>query len=226
MQKRALIVISSHAELGGTGKKTGWYLSEVSHVYYPLVAAGFAVDFASPRGGAAPMDESSRKLDDPENARFLGDPALVARVAETIPLAKIDPTRYALVHFAGGHGVMWDFPRDADVQRVAAAIYDGGGIIAAVCHGPAALIDVRLKDGTYLVANKDVSTFTNAEEEAVGLTKVVPFALQSALEARGARVHAAANWQSQVSVSGRLITGQNPQSAKALASRLVEAAAK
>jgi putative intracellular protease/amidase len=222
--KRALIVITSNDGLGDTGKKTGWYLSEVTHVYYPLVEAGFAVDFASPQGGAAPMDESSRKLDDPENKRFLEDPELTVRLRQTLPLADIDPKQYAVVHFAGGHGVMWDLPADAEVERVAAGVYEHGGIVAAVCHGPAALVDVKLTNGDYLVAGHDVAAFTNAEEEAVGLTKVVPFLLEAKLAERGARVHPARNWQSQVMVSGRLITGQNPQSARALGHRIVEVA--
>ena len=106
--KRALIVVTSNDRLGSTGKRTGWYLSEVTHVYYPLVEAGYAIDFASPQGGAAPMDESSRKLDDPDNARFLGDAALAERLRSTIPLAEIDPAKYDVIHFAGGHGVVVD----------------------------------------------------------------------------------------------------------------------
>jgi putative intracellular protease/amidase len=222
--KRALIVVSSNDRLGDTGKKTGWYLSEVTHLYYPLVEIGFAVDFASPDGGAAPMDESSRQLDDADNKRFLEDAAVMERIRSTIPLAKIDPARYDVIHFAGGHGVMWDFPENRDLQRIAAGIYERGGIVAAVCHGPAALVDVKLSNGTYLVANQDVSAFTNAEEETIGLTKVVPFALQSKLESRGARFHAGGLWASQVSASGRLITGQNPQSARAVAAKVIEAA--
>ena len=222
--KRALIVVSSNDRLGDTGKKTGWYLSEVTHLYYPLVEIGYTVDFASPKGGAAPMDETSRKLDDADNKRFLEDASVMERIRSTIPLAKIDPAAYDVIHFAGGHGVMWDFPEDRELQRVAVGIYEHGGIVAAVCHGPAALVDVKLSNGTYLVAGQDISAFTNAEEEAVGLTQVMPFALQSKLESRGAKFHAGANWASQVSTSGRLITGQNPQSARALATKIVEAA--
>jgi putative intracellular protease/amidase len=220
MAKRALIVVTSHADLGSTGKKTGWYLSEVTHVYFPLIEAGFHVDFASPRGGPAPLDESSRKLDDADNQRFVADEALMASLQRTLPLAEIDPADYEVVHFAGGHGVMWDFPGNADIERVAAGIYARGGIVAAVCHGPAALVDVKLPGGSYLVSDQDVSAFTNAEEMAAGLADVVPFALQE----RGARHQAGPNWSSQVSVSGRLITGQNPQSAKAVGERIVEVA--
>jgi putative intracellular protease/amidase len=226
MAQRALIVLTNNDQLGQTGKPTGFYLSEVTHVYYPLVEAGFSVELASPRGGRAPLDEASRKLDDPDNHRFVGNSALMARLDETWPLSEVVPRDYAVLHFAGGHGVMWDFPGDPEIGRVVAGVYANGGIVAAVCHGPAALVDVKLADGSYLVANHDVSAFTNAEEREVGLSEVVPFLLQSKLEERGARVQAGANWQSQVSVSGRLVTGQNPQSAKVLASRIIDVAAR
>lgn len=221
--KPVLIVVTSNDRLGDTGKKTGWYLSEVTHVYYPLADAGIPVEFASPRGGAAPMDESSRKTDDPDNKRFLDDGALMKRIQETTPLSAIDPKKYAAVHFAGGHGVMWDLPSNPDVQRVAAGIYENGGVVAAVCHGPAALVDVKLSDGSWLVAKHEVNGFTNDEEEAVGYTKVVPFLLETKLAERGGRFQGAGKWESKAVVSGRLITGQNPQSAHAVGERLVAA---
>lgn len=221
-QPKALIVVTSHDQLGDTGKQTGWYLSEVTHVYYPLVEAGFSVDFASPLGGAAPMDPGSRKPEDPDNARFLADPELMARVTHTQPLAQVDASAYQVVHFAGGHGVMWDFPEHPEIERVARGVYERGGVIAAVCHGPAALVGVKLSNGAYLVAGKQVATFTNSEERAVGLAEVVPFLLQSRLEQRGAQVSPAPNWQSHAMTSERLVTGQNPQSAHAVAKAIVE----
>lgn len=214
--KRAVIVVTSHGEFGDTGKRTGWYLSEVSHVYYPLIESGYEVDFASPKGGAAPMDEGSRKPEDPDNARLLGDPVTMQRLERTLPLSELDPSNYQLVHFAGGHGAMWDFPANPDVNRLAAGIYERGGIVAAVCHGPAALVDVKLSSDVHLVHGHDVAAFTNAEEREVGGAEIVPFLLQSKLEERGAKVLTAPNWQSQVVVSGRLVTGQNPQSGHAL----------
>lgn len=224
MSKQALIVVTSNDKLGDTGKKTGWYLSEVTHVYYPLIEAGFSVDFASPRGGAAPIDESSRNLDDPENKRFLEDQDLLDRIQNTLALAKVDPKKYQVVHFAGGHGVMWDFPSNEDLNRIAAAIYENGGIVAAVCHGPAALVNVKLSNGRYLVDGKDVNSFTDSEEKEVGLADTVPFLLESKLKERGAKFHAGANWENKVVVSERLITGQNPQSAAALGKKIVELA--
>lgn len=110
MEKRALIVVTSNHTLAETGKKTGWYLSEVTHVYYPLVQAGFSVDFASPKGGKAPLDEGSLKLDDPENKKFVEDKGLFSRLENTISLAKVDATKYQVIHFAGGHGVNVGFP--------------------------------------------------------------------------------------------------------------------
>jgi putative intracellular protease/amidase len=225
-EKRALIVVTSNDTFGPNGpkdKRTGWYLSEVTHVYYPLLEAGYAVEFASPKGGAAPLDESSRKLDAEDNRRFV-EAGLLARLADTVAIGAVEPRRYAVVHFAGGHGTMWDFPGNPDIGRVAAGVYEQGGVVAAVCHGPAALVDVKLSDGTYLVAGKEVSAFTDDEERAVGLSEVVPFLLSSTLAKRGAVMRAADKWQSQVSVSQRLVTGQNPQSAKAVGLKLVEVA--
>jgi putative intracellular protease/amidase len=227
MNKHALIVVTSHDEMGDTGEKTGWYLSEVTHVYYPLIAAGFTVDFASPEGGEAPIDvKRSLNLDDPENKKFMEDPALVARIKNTIPLSKIDPDNYQVVHFAGGHGTMWDFPDNKDAQRIIRSIYEKGGIVAAVCHGPSVLVNVKLSDGKYLVDGKEVSGFTNNEEAAAGLTEIVPFSLENKLKERGAVFREGSLWQDEVSVSSvaghHLITGQNPQSAASLAKKIVE----
>jgi putative intracellular protease/amidase len=224
VEKRALIVVTSNDKLGDTGKKTGWYLSEVSHVYYPLTKAGFSVDFASPNGGKAPLDEESLKLDDSDNKKFIEDKRLFHRLENTIPLGKVNSTKYQVIHFAGGHGAMWDFPNSPDVKRVTVDIYENGGIVAAVCHGPAALVNVRLSNGKYLVDGKDVNSFTDAEEKEVGLVEVVPFLLESKLRRRGAKFHAGKNWENKVVVSGRLITGQNPQSAAALGKKIVEVA--
>lgn len=220
--KNALIVLTSHDQLGNTGKKTGWYLSEATHIYYPLAKAGFTIDFASPKGGKAPLDESSRKLDIPENKMFLEDAELVQKIENTLKLSQVDPQKYQVVHFAGGHGTMWDFPDNQDIIRITEEIYNNGGIVAAICHGVAALLNVKLPSGEYLVKGKDVNSFTNVEEEAVELTKVVPFLLESRLGERGARFHAGKPWENTVVVSGRLVTGQNPQSAQSLGEKIIE----
>lgn len=216
---RTLIVLTSHSQLGTTGKTTGAYLSEISHVYWALIRAGLEVDFVSPRGGEAPLDGVTR--DDADNAAFLDNPAAMTAVKATLRPDQVDPARYGAIYYAGGHGTMWDLPDDAGLARIAAAIYDAGGRVAAVCHGPSGLVNIRLASGQYLVAGKDVAAFTNAEEAAVELTKVVPFLLADALVARGARHVPAPNFKPNVVVSDRLITGQNPASARGVGEALV-----
>jgi putative intracellular protease/amidase len=214
MSKKALIVVTSHDRLGDTGKPTGYYLPEVAHPYFAMVDAGITVDIASPKGGEAPMDPSSGDREDPANARFLDGAAEKGKVARTIPLADVDPSAYDAILFAGGHGTMWDFREDRHVQRLAAAIHDRGGVVAAVCHGPAALVDVRLSSGEFLVAHKRVTGFSDAEEEAAKLTRVVPFLLERMLVERGGRYEKADGlWKEHVVTDGRLVTGQNPASA-------------
>jgi putative intracellular protease/amidase len=161
-------------------------------------------------------------LDDPVNARYWNDPAFRAKLSATKSLADVNPTDYAGVYFSGGHGTMWDFPDDEAVQGAARALYEACAPVGAVCHGPAALVNVKLSDGSYLVSGKEVSAFTNDEEEKVGLTKVVPFLLATKLEERGAKHRAAPDFEKQVVVSGNLVTGQNPASAAGVAEEMVE----
>jgi putative intracellular protease/amidase len=155
------------------------------------------------------------------NDAFLADPALVARTKSTMAIGAADPARYDAVFFSGGHGTMWDFPGDASVQAFARSVYERGGVVAAVCHGPAALVNLRLSDGRYLVAGKEVAAFTDEEESAVKLDKVVPFALESTLRERGAVFVESPNFEKRVAVSERLVTGQNPASATGTAEAVV-----
>lgn len=210
-KKPVLFVLTSHRIKGSTGEATGYYLGEVTHPLAELEKAGVSVEFASIKGGEPPVD--GLDLGDPINVRYWSDTAFRLQVANTTPLAEVDPTRYSAVFFAGGHGAMWDFPFDEAVRSVTRSIYEAGGIVGAVCHGPAALVNVTLSDGTPLVAGKKVAAFTDSEEHAVNLEKVVPFLLASTLVERGAEHQAAADWTSNVVVDGRLVTGQNPQSA-------------
>jgi putative intracellular protease/amidase len=212
---RILLVLTSHDQLGATGKKTGAYLAEVAHPYEVFTARGFTVDFASPEGGRPPFDGLDQV--DAISQRFLDDAAVQARLEHTLRPAEVDPAQYAAIVYAGGHGTVWDFPGDAGLAAIARSIYERGGVVAAVCHGPAALVNLTLSDGSYLVAGKEVAAFTNSEEKAVGLDQVVPFLLADELVKRGAIHRPAADWQPQVVVSDRLVTGQNPQSATGVA---------
>jgi putative intracellular protease/amidase len=217
--KRVAIVLTNHGQLGDTGRTTGFFLSEATHPHEVFRAAGYEIDFLSPKGGPAPMDGVDTA--DPINAAFLADASLVERTRRTVPLSEADPSRYDAVFFSGGHGTMWDFPEDATLQAFGVAIWERGGVVAAVCHGPAALVNMRRADGTYLVAGREISSFTDEEEVAVGLEKVVPFALESTLRARGARFVEAPNFEPKVAVSDRIVTGQNPASATGTAEAVV-----
>ncbi|WP_233512770.1 type 1 glutamine amidotransferase domain-containing protein, partial [Micromonospora deserti] len=215
---RALIALTSHRELGDTGRETGFYVGEAAEPWEVFRAAGWDVDLVSVAGGQPPLD--GRDDNDPTQNDFLAH----AGVADTLRAADVDPTGYDVIVFAGGHGTMWDFPDNPDLARIAAPIYERGGVVAAVCHGPSALVDLKLSDGSYLVAGKRVAGFTNEEEATVGLTEVVPFLLADRLTAAGARHIPGPSWTEQVIVDGRLVTGQNPQSARALAEAVVKLA--
>lgn len=182
--KPVLFVLTSHDRKGDTGQPTGFYLGEVTHPLAELEEAGIAVEFASIQGGEPPVD--GLDLDDAVNARYWNDGRFRDAIRRTARLQDVDASRYSAIFFAGGHGAMWDFPTDAGVRRVTRELYEAGGAVAAVCHGPAALVNVTLGDGSYLVAGKRVSAFTDDEERAVGLEQVVPFLLASTLNARGA----------------------------------------
>lgn len=220
MNKRILIAMTSHPTKGATGEKTGAYLPEIAHPHAVFTQAGFEVDFASVRGGEVPLDGLDQK--DAVSTAFLSDTAVMGRLHTSVPSASVDASKYDVIFFAGGHGAMWDLPDDAAFAKVTAAVYEDGGIVGAVCHGPAALVNVRLSSGAFLVAGKELSTFTNEEERAVKLDTVVPFLLEDRLAERGARILKAANWQEKVVVSERLVTGQNPASAAAVAKAIVE----
>jgi putative intracellular protease/amidase len=217
---RVLFVLTSHDKLGNTGKETGFYLPEVTHPDAEFEKAGIEVEFVSLQGGKAPM--TGANLADPLDRAFLEDPTKVAKVENTLTPAEIDPNRYAAIFYAGGHGTMWDFAENQMLAKIGASIYDRGGIVGSVCHGAAGLLNIKLADGTYLIAGKTVAAFTNEEEVAVGLNEVVPFLLESALIDRGANHTKAANFQTHVVVSNRLVTGQNPASAKGVGTEMVK----
>jgi putative intracellular protease/amidase len=215
-----LFVLSSHAVKGSTGKPTGWYLSEAAHPWKVLHDKGVQVDFMSPKGGLPPVDGFDLK--DPVNAEFWGNLEVQRKLEHTLTPDEVDAKAYAAIHFVGGHGTMWDFPDNAAIAGIAAAIYENRGVVSAVCHGPAGLVNVKLSDGSYLVKGKSVAAFTNEEEKAAGLAEVVPFLLADKLKERGAQHVPAANWTDNVQVDGRLVTGQNPQSAASVGQRVLE----
>eukprot|EP01132_Coremiostelium_polycephalum_P002173 gene2173-2673_t len=216
---KVLFVLSSHNELGNSGKTTGWYLSEASHPWKSLKEVGIEVDFVSPKGGVPPLDPTSYDLNDPINKEFWEDPVIQVKLNKTLTPEQINYKDYKAIHFVGGHGVMWDFPNNVKLSEIAGKIYEENGIVSAVCHGPAGLLNIKVK-GEYLVKGKNVACFTNQEEDAIKLSQVVPYSLENEMKSRGAIVHTKPQWSDNVQLDGHLLTGQNPQSAKTLGEKL------
>lgn len=220
--KRILMIVTSHEKLGSTGTKTGFWLEELAAPYLELTRRGMHVDIASPAGGRPPADPKSESNPAPAVRAFLDDRAATTKLGNTLQLGSA-ASDYDAYFVVGGHGVMWDLATDTALARMLAGAYERGKVVAAVCHGPAALVNVRLSSGGYLVAGKRVSAFSNAEEAAVGLDKIVPFALESTLKERGAKYEGAPMWASFAVRDGQLITGQNPASSVAVAQAVLEA---
>ncbi|KQV99634.1 type 1 glutamine amidotransferase domain-containing protein [Rhizobacter sp. Root1221] len=213
--KPVLLVVTSCAVKGDTGIPTGFNLAELTHPMAKLQDAGIRTEIASIQGGEPPLD-GLEDMKDPVIVRYWADAEFRRALTNTLCIDDVDPTRYSAVMFAGGHGTMWDFPDSASAQKVIREIDAAGGIVSAVCHGPAALVNARRTDGSLLVAGKRLAAFTNGEEEEVQAAHVVPFLLATRLSERGALHQDSANWSDNVVVDGRLITGQNPQSASSL----------
>jgi putative intracellular protease/amidase len=214
--KKILMVLTSNDDLGGL-RKTGFYVPEAVYPYQIFKVQGYEIDFASPKGGMPPMD--GFKADNPEHVEFLEHNRV--KLENTLLPESINSSQYDAIFYVGGHGTMWDFPQNQALSRIAAKIYENDGVVAAVCHGPAGLVNVRLSNGKYLVDGKTITAFTNAEEESVKLSKVVPFLLENQLIERGAKHVAAANFEANVQTFERLVTGQNPASAKGVAQAVV-----
>lgn len=220
MKKKILFVVTSHSKFGNTGLLTGYWLSEVTHPW-SVLAPHYDIDVVSPKGGQPPV--TGIDLSDPITAKVWNDTAWQDKMKHTLTPKEVNADEYAAIFYAGGHGAMWDFPGNVALANIAAKIYENGGIVAGVCHGPAGLLNIYLSDHSNLIAGKRLDSFTNAEEIANGTKDVVPFMLQSALEERGCTYDEAAPWSDHVVVDGRLITGQNPQSALSVGQAILKA---
>jgi putative intracellular protease/amidase len=221
---KILIVLTSHDQLGDTGKKTGFWLEEFVAPYYVLKDAGAAITLASPKGGQPPLDPKSEL---PENQteltkRFRIDTATQAELAHTKKLADVSADDFDAVFYPGGHGPMWDMADNATSIALIEAFVKADKPVGAVCHAPSAIINVRGKDGEYLIKSRRVTGFSDAEEEAVGLTAVVPFLLEDRLKERGGVYSRGASWAPYVQVDGKLVTGQNPASSGPAAEELLK----
>lgn len=221
---KILMVLTSHSELGNTGEKTGFWIEEFASPYYILADAGAEITVASPSGGQPPVDRKSEITDAQtlSTERFYKDFEVIDKVAHSLKLSEIKEADYDAVFYPGGHGPLWDLASDKNSIQLIEAFYNHQKPIAFVCHAPAALVNVKAKNGEPLVKGKSVTGFSNTEEEAVKLTKVVPFLLEDELIKNGANYSKGNDWASYVKQDGLLITGQNPGSSKAVAELILE----
>ena len=218
-----LMVLTSHDQLGDTGKKTGFWLEEFAAPYYVFRDAGATITLASPKGGQPPLDPKSDAPDAQTDAtkRFKGDLEANAQLAATHKLSDIDIAQYDAVFYPGGHGPMWDLANDSASIALIQNALAADKPVAAVCHAPAALKNVKNADGTPLVQGKTVTGFSNSEEDAVGLSDIVPFMLEDTLKEQGGEYSRGDDWAVHVVEDGLLITGQNPASSEEAAERLL-----
>ena len=221
---KILIVLTSHSQLGNTKEKTGFWIDEFATPYYVLADSGATITIASPAGGQPPVDPKSEAADaqSPATERFFKDIEAIYKVANSLKLSDIVHTNFDAVFYPGGHGPMWDLATDKTSIQLIEDFYNTQKPVAFVCHAPAALVNVKSENGNPLVKGKKVTGFSDTEEEAVGLTKVVPFLLEDELKKLGGHYSKGEDWSSFVQQDGLLITGQNPASADAVANLLLK----
>lgn len=220
-----LIVLTSHSALGDTGEKTGFWIEEFSTPYYILADSGVDITIASPSGGQPPVDPKSELADAQSTSteRFYKDNVLIDQVAHSLKLADVKQEDFDAVFYPGGHGPLWDLATDENSIELIEKFYANKKPIAFVCHAPAALVNVKAKNGEPLIKGKKLTGFSNTEEQAVLLTEVVPFLLEDELTKLGGIYSKGDDWSSHVKQDGLLITGQNPASSGAVAELLLTA---
>lgn len=218
MSKKILFIVSSAGQIGPNQRKTGNYLPEVSHPFHEFWQKGYSIDFASVEGGVPPLD-GLNLTDDPLNISFLNGEGLQT-MNQSQKLEEVNVAAYDGIFIPGGLGPMVDMPDNPELQKAIAETYERGAVVGAVCHGPVSLLNVTLSNGAPLVRDKIVAAFSNAEEEGYAKDDV-PFLLESALKEKGARFLSVAPWQANSVADGRLVTGQNPASAKGVAEKMI-----
>lgn len=219
-----LMVLTSHDRLGDTGKKTGFWLEEFAAPYYVFKDAGANITLASPAGGQPPLDPKSdaTEAQTTDTDRFRADAEAQQQLATTVPLQQVNAANFDAIFYAGGHGPLWDLANDAQSIALIERAAQADKPIGFVCHAPGVLIKARGIDDQPLVAGRRVTGFSNSEEEAVGLTSVVPFLVEDELKRLGGQYESVADWHPLVIADGQLVTGQNPASSKPVAEVLLK----
>ena len=219
-----LFILTSHDKLGNTNDKTGFWIEEFATPYYFLQDAGATITLASPKGGKPPADPKSEQPDTQTEStqRLQQDQEVQTKLLNSKKLSDINTADYDAVFYPGGHGPLWDLTNDKDSIRLIEGFYNEGKPVAAVCHAPTVLLNAKTNDGNPIVQNKEVTGFSNSEEDAVGLTEIVPFFLEDELKSKGGKYKHVDNWASFAVKDGLLITGQNPASSEAVAEILLQ----
>ncbi len=222
--KKVLFVLTSHEDLGNTGKKTGFWIEEFAAPYYVMKDNGIKITIASPKGGQPPIDPKSNEPDfqTPATVRFNKDKETQEILSKTVKLETVNQVDYDAVFYPGGHGPLWDLAEDKNSIALIEEFYQNNKPVAAVCHAPAIFKHTKNADGTFIVNGKKVTGFTNGEEEAVQLTSVVPFLVEDMLKSNGGIYSKKADWNPYAIEDGLLITGQNPASSELVAELLLE----
>lgn len=224
MNKKILVVLTSVEKYPNLNRATGLWLGEAVHFVKKVEAAGYAVDYVSPKGGYTPIDPHSLAMAEPIDWEWYQKKEFMNRLGATLAPSEVKPDDYAAIYYAGGHGVIWDFPENEALQRISRTIYERGGIVSSVCHGAVGLLNITLSNGSLLVKGKTVTGFSNEEERLAELDRFVPFLTETELVSRGAMYTKADQaWAPFAVEDDRLITGQNPASGGAVADRLIAA---
>ena len=225
MGKNILVVLTSHDRLGETGHQTGFWLEELATPYYVFKDAGAVVTLASPDGGNPPLDPKSDDVsaETPATIRFKADTVANEQLANTAKLQDVDASNFDAVFYPGGHGPLWDLIDNKQSIKLIEAFWTQGKPVSAVCHAPIALVNAKDENGEFIVKGREVTGFTNEEEEAVGLTNIVPQLVEDVMIERGANYSKKESWASFACKDGNLITGQNPASSEAVAELLLKA---
>jgi putative intracellular protease/amidase len=220
---KALIICTNHTDYPNRPNKTGLWLSEFTHFYDEIADRSFTIDIASPNGGAIPIDERSLDRRDNTNEKWYQNPAIRQKLDNSLKLADVVPEQYQLVYLTGGHGTMWDFPENTTLQEIICRIYENNGMVAAVCHGVSGLLNVQLSDGTQLIRDKQITGFSTMEEKLIRLNEEVPFLLEDELKKKtDFYSKGLIPFLPHIEVDERIVTGQNPLSARKVGRKVVE----
>lgn len=224
MNKKVLVVVTNVSKYSNVNRATGLWLGEAVHFVEVMENNGFEVTYVSPLGGYTPIDPHSIEPEMMSDLdwKFYTDRKFMNALGTTVPAKDINYNDYSIIYYTGGHGVIWDFPNDKKLQEIAIGIWNNGGIVSAVCHGLAGLLNIKDNSGEYLIKDKKVTGFSDSEEKEVQLDKLVPYLTEDELVKRGAKYSKTDNWGEYAVADGRLVTGQNPTSGAAVAREILK----